>query len=149
MKATHRAYMAGILDGEGCVYVNRRKATGRRKTPGYGVKVCVSTTDKSLVDWMESNARLTSIYYNDKVEGNRKPKWQCTWNNSAAEWLLNQTMRYLVIKTPQAELGLELLKHLRTTPAHRGQLTSDDVVAYRETIKARISKLNQRGRIAG
>lgn len=90
-------YLTGIIDGEGCIYVNRRKASGRRKTPGYSVKVVVSITDHNLVEWFEKHAQLTSIC-TFQPKGNRKRKWVCTWNNSKAEWLLNSILPYLVIK---------------------------------------------------
>jgi hypothetical protein len=137
-------YLTGIIDGEGCVYVNRRKVAGRRKTPGYSVKVVVSITDYSLVEWFSKHAKLTSIC-TYQPQGNRKRKWVCTWNNSKAEWLLNSILPYLVIKKRQAVLGLELLKHLRTTPIVRGKEISKEVVEYREDIKQQISKLNFRG----
>lgn len=138
-------YLAGIIDGEGCVYVNRRKATGRRRTPGYGVKVCVSITSRALVDWFVAKARLTSVHHVEQPGGNRKPKWLCTWNNSAAEWLLGLVLPHLVIKKRQAELGLELLKHLRETTGRRGVAVSPGAVEYREGIKAKIAVLNARG----
>ena len=138
-------YIAGIVDGEGCVYVNRRKATGRRKTIGHSVKVVVTTTSHDLVKWLECHAELTSICYSEP-KGNRKPKWLCTWNNSKAEWLLELILPYLVIKTPQAILGLELLRHLRSTPFHRGVCLAPEVIAYRESIKQDIAKLNFRGK---
>jgi len=140
-------YLAGILDGEGCVYVNRRKAHGRRKTPGYSVKVSISITDYSLVEWFVEHTQLTSIHHTPKPEGNRKPKWLCTWNNSKAEWFLNLVLPHLVIKRPQAILGLELLEHLRTTPVIRGQCIPEEVLIYRESIKEQMSKFNQRGRV--
>lgn len=141
-------YIAGILDGEGCIYINRRKLTntGRRKTPGYGVKVIVSTTSYELVEWLIAYAQLTSICYN-QPKGNRKPKWLCTWNSRKAEWLLGLVLPHLVIKAQQAKLGLELCKHLRTRPMVRGRCIPPEVVAYRESIKQQISKLNFRGRL--
>ncbi len=139
-------YLAGIIDGEGCVYVNRRKATGRRKTPGYGVKVCVSITAYSLVEWFVKHAQLTSIHHSSQPEGNRKPKWLCTWNNSKAEWMLELLLPLLVIKQRQATLGLELLKHLRTTPINRGMCIAPEIINYRESIKMQIATLNFRGK---
>lgn len=145
MKEIEIGYLAGIIDGEGCVYVNRRKASGRRKTPGYSVKVVVSITAYSLVEWFITHAELTSIC-NFQPKGNRKEKWVCTWNNSKAEWILNTVLPHLVIKKRQAILGLELLTHLRTTPIERGKAISDSVVEYRESIKQQLSELNFRGR---
>lgn len=140
-------YLAGIIDGEGCVYVNRRKSGGkdRRKTPGYSVKVVVSTTSESLVVWLKKHARLTSVFHNPKPGENRKPKWVCTWNNSAAEWLLTLVSPCLVIKSKQAELGLELLKHLRESKLPLGKPVPQEIVSYRERIKIQIAALNFRG----
>lgn len=146
MNDINAAYLAGIIDGEGCVYVNRRKIAGRRKTPGYSVKVVVSITSYSLVEWFIKHADLTSIHYVENPGPNRKPKWGCTWNNSKAEWLLNNVLPYLVIKKLQAMLGIELLEHLRNTFGGKGKQVSEDNVVYRESIKQQISVLNKRGK---
>lgn len=139
-------YLAGILDGEGCVYVNRRKVMGNRKTPGYSLKVVVSITSERLVDWLKDRAKLTSIFRAEANEKtNRKAKWLCTWNNTAAEWILKLTLPYLIIKKDQANLGLELIKHLSTTKGHRGVCVPQEAVEYRELIKKKISILNRRG----
>ena len=148
MKDTDIAYFAGIIDGEGCVYVNVRKVggKGRRKTPGFGVKLTISITDECLVNWFKEKCELTSIYYREKPGGNRKPKWQCTWNNSKAEKYLKLVLPHLVIKTQQAILGIELLEHLRNSPIGGDcKQVSEEDVAYRLSIKQKISKLNKRG----
>lgn len=141
------AYLAGIIDGEGCVYVNKRLPTGRRITPGYGVKVVVTITSRVLVEWFRSEAHLTSVHGHQK-EGNRKYQWMCTWNNSAAEWLLSEIRPYMVIKTKQADLGLELLAHLRTSKVRGGLGKTVDAkeIEYRDSVKREIAFLNRRGR---
>jgi hypothetical protein len=140
-------YMAGIVDGEGCIYVNRRKASGRRKTPGYGVKVVISITNQQIVEWMKVNMSLTSIHYH-QPEGNRKPVWSCTWNNSAAETLLTKIQPYSIIKSKQIGLGLILLQHLRLSrKGGYGIVTPETDVQFRENIKLEISKLNKRGKL--
>ena len=140
-------YLAGIVDGEGCIYVNKRKPHGRRKTTGYSVKVCVSITSYDLVEWFIDNAKLSSIFHKKDPPGNRKPSWLCTWNASKAEWLLESILPHLVIKKRQAALGLELLRHLRQTPVNRGECICDEHLEYRESIKKKISTLNRRGKI--
>lgn len=149
MNETQIGYLAGIIDGEGCIYVNRRNPHGRRKTYGYGVKVCVNITSYALVDWLICHAQLTSIHHKPHPKGNRKEQWLCTWNNSKAEWLLNSVFEHLVIKTEQAKLGLQLLHHLRETPVIRGKCVSEENIKFRESIKKQISKLNTRGRPVG
>ena len=143
-----KAYMAGIIDGEGCIYVNRRKPTGRRVTPGYGVKVCVSITSRSIVDWFEAHAGLTSTFFvKSKRNENRQAKFSCTWNNSNAERLLKAIRPYMIIKAEQADLAIPLLIHLRTSKVRGGlgKVVSEDEIAYRESIKAKIAFLNRRG----
>ena len=138
--------MAGIIDGEGCVYVNRRKASGRRKTPGYSVKVCVNITSKEIVNWFRENMELTSVFERHPP-GNRKVAWLCTWNNTVAQTLLKQILPYSIIKKKQIELGIQLLDHLKKSKrGGPGNITSDDDIAFREKIKTEISLLNKRGK---
>ena len=152
MKLSERAYMAGIIDGEGCIYVNRRKPTGRRVTPGYGVKVIVTTTDRCLVDWMIEKAGLRSVFHVKNPPGNRRSKWLCTWNNNHADRLLRQLQKFLVIKTRQADIGIKLCEHLKRS-RYRAGGTGKPVlkkeVEFREKIKQEIAALNKRGRLYG
>jgi len=152
MKLAEKAYMAGIIDGEGCVYVNRRKPTGRRVTPGYSVKVTVTTTDKCLVDWMIEKAGLRSVFHSKNLPGNRRQKWSCTWNSHHADKLLRQLRKFLVIKTKQADIGIKLCKHLRGSKNRAGgigkSVLSKDV-EFREKLKQEIAVLNKRGRLYG
>lgn len=148
LPATIAAYMAGIIDGEGCIYVNRRKISllSNRQTPGYGVKLVISITNPEIVEWFKIHVQLTSVFYRE-THGNRKDCYMCTWNNSAAESLLLAVLPYLVIKAKQAVLGLELLKHLRTSKVRGGlgHKVSTTDIEYRESIKTRIGELNKRG----
>ncbi len=64
-------YLAGILDGEGCITVG----AGQRKTcVNYNPIFCVQNTSKELIDWLH----LTfggQTYLSKKVTVRTKPAW--------------------------------------------------------------------------
>src|SRR5205823_526176 len=53
LKDTERAYLAGILDGEGCISIQRRTHLGPHK-PIYALYVGIYNTSPALKAWLDS-----------------------------------------------------------------------------------------------
>jgi hypothetical protein len=119
------AYMAGLIDGEGCI--GAYWCLGRNRGQG-GVHLVVAfcMTDREVLDWVAHVTKLGTIH---AIRTQRKPnhsqsfRWQC--NGVGASSLLDQTFRYLRIasKVEQAErlIMLQMLRQLGK------KLTKDDL----------------------
>ena len=97
---TDYAYLAGIIDGEGCInaYPNGRSNPVPRLT--------VSMTDAVVIEWLVmfgGSMRLES----SRTSG--KPIWRWTATANPLRVLLPRCLPYLKAKKGQAELLLELL----------------------------------------
>lgn len=68
MTEAERAYLAGLFDGEGAVFVYRRPATGRERSLRYTARVAVGMTDRTAV------ARFASAFGGAVHAGNRTKK---------------------------------------------------------------------------
>lgn len=113
MEETVKAYAAGVIDGEGCIYF----ATG--KAPGGGLKyqafIAVGTADTVLPQWMHSNfegscaeSKSPSVL----ARGNRPVwKWQLSGRRNIVAFL-EMVLPYLKLKADQALLMIEFC-HLR------------------------------------
>ena len=103
MKKEILAYMAGIIDGEGCLSISKQIRKDRR-SPSYRISITVSNTDKRIVD-------LFFDYYKGTVyqrpDGRKDKNWadSYTWycKHSVSVKFLTDIMPYLLIKKEQAK----------------------------------------------
>ena len=136
-----KAYLAGILDGEGCVSVAWRE--GKYLTP----TIQVTNTNTILLDWLHDR-------YGGSVRGrpdarlNRKPSFCWTVCGQKALAVLKDARSYLLLKTEQADILLTLprqsTKERDSLGRIKGSIGPTEVAANQE-VKARITELNRRG----
>lgn len=131
-----RAYLAGIIDGEGCI--SACQSTGR----GFTLYVDVTNTDRRLIDWVA--ARWPgSTYTTDRSRRGQKDvhRWMAQ-NAIRVALVLEAALPYLVIKREQAEIALTLAG-MRRNPGRAGY-TAGERARMRE-LYDRLRDLNRRG----
>lgn len=101
------AYMAGLVDGEGCLTIARQNRK-ERKNPSFKTSVTVSNTDRRLVDIFKEH--FGGCIYETKDKRVSKGwansfTWHCTAGNSRI--FLKAILPYLIAKKQQAILILE------------------------------------------
>lgn len=110
------SYLAGILDGEGCITIG----AGQKETCiNYNAIVSVQNTSKKLIDWLQSKFG-GQVYLSKKATEKTKPAWM--WRltqKKAIELLLLAVLPYLIIKQEQAKV---LLSFVRLTPEANSEL---------------------------
>lgn len=95
-------YVAGIIDGEGCIEVVCQQSR-------YIVRVTVCQQDVRLIKWLADHTGIKTTY-RMRDERNKYVTYQ--WRVAAQDdvrRLLQRIVRYLIVKREQAELALELL----------------------------------------
>jgi len=108
------AYVAGIVDGEGCIRIDKAKGRTSKRGYCYVLVLTVSNTNEWLCQHLKNLfGGCTFACYHQKP---RKVCWE--WRVAAlkARAVLEQIAPYLTIKKPQAELALQFQKRRR----HRG-----------------------------
>lgn len=109
---TEKAYLAGIIDGEGCITINRRAVKGR--APVYHLYVSIANTSPALKKWLDE--RFPERTYLHIIK-RKNPKHREGWNwvlsgNRQVMVFLREIAPYLVIKREQAELVAQGYVHL-------------------------------------
>ena len=98
MNQVECAYLAGIIDGEGCFTIVKHKNNTSR---GWRYEPClsVSNTDERLLRWIQKATHIGSIY--SKEYKNRRNKlcwvWQVYKIDDIAD-VINFTIEYLLVK---------------------------------------------------
>lgn len=112
---TELAYLAGIIDGEGCISINH--AGVWKKTKAFQCKVRVANSNQNLINWvMQILGKLdikAHITHSKRCEDN--PKWKRVYdvavlNQTKCHTLLKAISPYLIGKKAQASLLLEWIE---------------------------------------
>ena len=102
------AYLAGIIDGEGSISISDSRKT--QKKMHFTTQLAVSSTDEVLLKWIVENFGGCYKTYTPKQlpQNARKNvyKWQVSGDRLVP--ILNLVLPYLVIKTREAEVMIEM-----------------------------------------
>lgn len=91
------AYLAGIIDGEGCIFIHRR----RDRTSGFEPGLTITNTNPVLIDWLVSNlGGSVTIYKRDGL----KDRYTWSMHGRKAVELASIVLPYLKIKSQQASI---------------------------------------------
>jgi hypothetical protein len=141
------AYAAGLVDGEGCIYVQDsvRKGSGRRAYSAT-VEIGMAEKAKSLLTAMQR-------VHGGTVKSSRpaSDRWAASYawtvSGTDAERCLERLLPYLVLKKEQARLAL-LVQQIRRELVPEGGMHAkwtDEAAMRCQTIKAAIQELNRKG----
>ncbi|AFU86543.1 HNH endonuclease [Caulobacter phage CcrRogue] len=145
MVEVDRAYLAGLIDGEGCISVSRThsnaSAKGCRRGYAYRSSVSVAMTNKEVLLWASETTGFGKICPK-KTKPHHRPAWTWTvWSKQAAE-LLKALQPYLRIKAEQAKALIEFQQAMRQ-PGSKG--LSDEEWENRERSYEAFRQMNKRG----
>lgn len=120
---TDLAYIAGIVDGEGCIRIKKSNPNpGIRVTPGYHAAIQIRMVDESAISFIQQV--LGGSYYKESAPApNRRPLFLYAAQNLIAERVLRKILPFLKVKRKQAELVLSLVELKRTSTRHRTKFT--------------------------
>ena len=138
---TQKAYLAGIIDGEGCITL-RRAHKKRSGTTQYSLQLVISTTSIKLRAWLETIFRLKPHIWNPQLK-DIHPNWRLQYafhlNGAPASSLLSIVLPYLVIKREQAQLGVDMCE---TKGFHQGIPLSQETIEIMEEMYQEMCSLN-------
>ena len=134
MKNTEAAYIAGLMDGEGCFYIERF-ATARSPI-GFQYRVIATITmcDKATIEYV---AKLTGKNFRTrKMLKSGRIAYTIDWRNGIAGDFIKSILRYLQNKKEQAEWCLRFNKEV--TPGRGRTYTQahfEQCEMFREKLK--------------
>lgn len=139
-----KQYLAGILDGEGCICFVRHNKGSRNVSHVVRVLVVLSDRGSSLDVLREFKKRYGGGLYKKKLYHNKKsfksnhPTWVFELSRKLAVKCLRDLLPHLVIKREQAEL---LVSAINETKSKKKGLLPEELTR-REQIYARMRILN-------
>ena len=136
------AYLAGLVDGEGCITACHRRAHSetRERNPSAigGVRVAMCAPD--LIQWIHSITGLGKVYHLPARKNTHKDSWLWTPGLRESARFLEAILPYLRLKGRQASLLVELA-HIKSQ-SRRGRQHN---LERQQEIVREIHVLNKRG----
>ena len=137
------AWLAGIIDGEGSIFVMKQKRKDRERTFNYLLRVAVSSTDpimaKECFLITEDGDYFSHI---EKREGQSNTlKWSI--NGRKAAKVLKEILPFMKVKKNQAEAAINFQE---TTKKHWKLMTPDDY-KHQEEFYYKLKQMKVDGKI--
>jgi hypothetical protein len=133
MTSQERAYIAGIIDGEGTITLSRAHAN-EMPAP----KVSVANNNLPLLNWIKEKVGTGVIITRSKRAPHHGSQYVLDISDNSALKLLAEVKEYLIIKKPHAELLV--LQYKAVTPRN-GRYTKK-LLFKKLQLVARIRALN-------
>lgn len=139
-----RAWLAAIIDGEGCLSISRSRRSDTKAGWRYYPAIELTSTSKDLIDKFVSLTEpwVTRVreYSNNHFFENAKRRFQVEIRNRSCEDFVHAIRPYLIEKGKQADLMVEFI----TLQSREGKKNKNMVAIYNELyIRSRL--LNKRG----
>lgn len=132
------AYLAGIIDGEGHISINRNKSCPtRRLNPRYQAEIIVVNTDIRLMEFLVENVG-GSYYKRKKIKEHHKDTYQWKISSTTARDFCERILPFMVLKKEQAKCIIQLYKE---TDYNTRKLSAEDL-NKREAIYQKLLALN-------
>jgi hypothetical protein len=138
---TEIAYLAGIIDGEGCFAMHRRRGTHI-----FGTQLQIGNTDVRMLHWVREHFG-GSVKFEKRSQSHHKPMWRWASATSELESITRAVLPFLIVKREQAELFLAYRATVSVASHEwrRKDGAPESVKVARQRIHAKLSTLNQRG----
>lgn len=134
------AYIAGLIDGEGTIFIAERHPTNAR-IPNFLVHVAVKMTQP---DGIEVINRFFPVgFYRYERQNGWSPIYHYALDGKKAEDFLEKLLPYLRVKLPQAMLALKL-REIPKLKGGAGCHTPKSVLEARKALTDAISRLNRK-----
>jgi hypothetical protein len=116
------AYLAGIIDGEGSIYIGNFSCNKKTGSLYYQTNMEVTNTDEDLIKWLLLNIGGRSNKYTQKQlpKNSRRDVYRWIVSGELLTHLCHLLLPYLVIKKRQCEIMINMRKTFERSGAHKG-----------------------------
>lgn len=140
---TDLAWVAGIVDGEGCIHIrkNAPTAASKHKSVLFDLVLKVSMTDETTVRRLHDLLEVGSVTVDDKKPEGHKTSYNWTCRTGDAQQVLRKLYPYLLTKRHEALRAIEF-GFLETARGGRVR-TSDELTAARRAFYEELRELKR------
>ena len=137
MKKIEAAYIAGLMDGEGCFYIERFKTAQSPIGFQYRVIASITMCDKRTIEYV---CKLTNKNYRTRKLPSGRTAYIIDFRNGIAGELLKAILPFLQNKREQAEICLYFN---RSVAPGRGRTYTKDHAEVCERLRLKLQALKR------
>jgi hypothetical protein len=141
MTETDKAYLAGIIDGEGCITILKRKPKAEGRSYAYTLSVIVCMTSEVVVDWLLERYPKGYKSIQERPNIMHKTQYRFGVDSLNAIELLQDILPYVVEKRDQVLIALDFTKNI--TP--KGTRPTPEINAIREGLYKQLGSMHAHG----
>ncbi|HEX4374883.1 MAG TPA: LAGLIDADG family homing endonuclease [Puia sp.] len=110
MTDTELAYLAGIIDGEGCFFIGLFRTKATKNLLNYHTYIKISNTDKDLMDWIKENAHATNNQQERKTRVSKKERtiYNSQISGETLDDLIPKIYPFLIVKKRHCEIMIRM-----------------------------------------
>ena len=142
MKVEEKAYLAGLIDGEGSITIDRCGKSGGCPASRLQLVLRITSTSKKLLEYSNKVTRDGKITLKRKSTLNHRACYEWRTRNHHASRILFFLLPYLLLKKDQAELAIKFAATIR--PRGGSIPLSLAIQNCREKCRREIMELNRR-----
>jgi hypothetical protein len=120
---TDIAYMAGIIDGEGSIYIGNFSSNQRTGTPYYQTNIEVTNTSEDLIKWLQNTWNGCSSKYTRKQlpHNSRKDVYRWIAHGELVTHICELIYPYSQCKKREIEIMLKMRETYKQTGMKKGE----------------------------
>lgn len=127
LNSIEKAYLAGFIDGEGCISITKMKQPGAVSI-AYRLTLTITQGDKKFLEQLRNLIGIGSLHQTKKYPH----IWIIQLSATSTYDLLTQLLPYLKIKNSQAYIALQLYETTKLVPKGKGKSVPMEVSELRE-----------------
>ena len=154
MKTEDAAYVAGIIDADGCIAFHRKTISAhahKKRYQSWEYSVIVSTTNKDFLNNLkdlvnQGKGQVGNCQRN--LIGKARPAYRIKWSGSSCIALLKEIRSYLRLKIKQADIILNFKRQqikAQNQRSGQGHRYPDWLHNLAASIEKNMRQLNKRG----
>lgn len=144
------AYLAGIVDGEGCIalYMPKRKTVKSQGGFTFLPQIQIANTDR---EWLEHIGKIAEVKYDIQSKSIASKKWKANsytlrFPPESVRILLPQIYPYLFVKKINAEVLMFHFEHgPKREDSGKGKMRTDEKFDLSKYLVSIMHRLNMRG----
>jgi len=104
------AYLAGIIDGEGSIYIGNFSSNLKTGSKYYQTNIEVTNSDKSLIDWLFNTfgGRIYTYSMKQMPKNARRTYYRWIATGERVTHLVEIILPYIIIKKRQCEIMISM-----------------------------------------
>lgn len=143
------AYLAGIIDGEGSIYIGCYSSNKKTGMPHYQTVINICNTEESLIDWLVLNFGGSRRSYTPNQTPKNSRRKVYSWNvwSKSLEEICQAIFPYIVIKKRELEIMIAIRKTFIPkipTKTFGQPKTPEDILALRRSLYLELKSLHNR-----